>query len=53
MTTLIPTFGSIPVRNLASLVGKLLSLEVAFGPTVLMGTRIVSIQISEVYDQFG
>jgi hypothetical protein len=45
--------GSVPVRKLASVVGKLNSLEVAFGPAILVGTRIVSIQISEVSDQFG
>jgi hypothetical protein len=28
-------------------------LEVAFGPAILVGSRIVSIQISEVSDQFG
>jgi hypothetical protein len=45
--------GSVPVRKLASVVGKLNSLEVAFGPAILVGTRIVSIQVSEVSDQFG
>jgi hypothetical protein len=45
--------GSVPVRKLASVVGKLVSLEVAFGPAILVGTRIVSIQVSEVSDQFG
>jgi hypothetical protein len=53
MITVIRTYGSIPVRKLASLVGKLVSLEIAFGPAILVGTRIVSIQISEVSDQFG
>jgi hypothetical protein len=28
-------------------------LEVVFGPAILAGTRIVSIQVSEVSDQFG
>jgi hypothetical protein len=46
-------YGSIPVRSLASLVGKLVALEVAFGPPILVGTRIVSIQISQASDQFG
>jgi hypothetical protein len=46
-------YGSVPVWKLASLVGKLVSLEVAFGPEILVGTRIVAIQISEVSDQFG
>jgi hypothetical protein len=45
--------GSVPVRKLASLVGKLVSLEVAFGPAILVGTRIMSIQVSEVSEQFG
>jgi hypothetical protein len=44
---------SVPVRKLASVVGKLVALEVAFGSSILVGTRIVSIQISEVFDQFG
>jgi hypothetical protein len=44
---------SVPVRKLASVVGKLVALEVAFGPSILVGSRIVSIQISEVSDQFG
>jgi hypothetical protein len=44
---------SVPVRKLASMVGKLVSLEVAFGPAILVGTRIVSIQVSEVSEQFG
>jgi hypothetical protein len=35
------------------MVGKLVSLEVAFGPAILVGTRIVSIQVSEVSEQFG
>jgi hypothetical protein len=47
------SYGSVPVRKLASVVGKLILLEVAFGPAILVGTRIVSIQISEVSDQFG
>jgi hypothetical protein len=46
-------YGSVPVQKLASLVGKHVSLEVAFGPAILVGTRIVSIQVSEVSDQFG
>jgi hypothetical protein len=46
-------YGSIPVRRLASLVGKLVALEVAFGPPILVGTRMVSIQISQASDQFG
>jgi hypothetical protein len=46
-------YGSIPVWKLASLVGKLVALEVAFGPSILVGTRIVSIQVSEASDQFG
>jgi hypothetical protein len=29
------------------------SLDVAFGPAVLVGTRIVSVQVSEAADQFG
>jgi hypothetical protein len=53
MTTVIWTYGSIPVRKLASLVGKFILLEVAFGPAILAGTRTISIQISEVSDQFG
>jgi hypothetical protein len=44
---------SVPVRKLASVVGKLVALEVAFRPAILVGTRIVSIQISEVSDLFG
>jgi hypothetical protein len=40
--------GSVPVRKLASLVGKLVALEVAFGPEILVGTRVMSIQVSEV-----
>jgi hypothetical protein len=35
---------SVPVRKLASVVGKLVALEVAFVPSILVGTRIVSIQ---------
>jgi hypothetical protein len=46
-------YGSIPVRKLASLVGKLVALEVVLGPSILVGTRIVSIQVSEASDQFG
>jgi hypothetical protein len=46
-------YGSIPVRKLATLVGKLVALEVAFGPSILVGTRIESIQVSEASDQFG
>jgi hypothetical protein len=46
-------YGSIPVRRLASLVGKLVALEVAFGPSILVGTRMVSIQISQASGQFG
>jgi hypothetical protein len=46
-------YDSVPVRKLASLVGKLVSLEVAFGPAILVGTRIVAIQISDVSDHFG
>jgi hypothetical protein len=53
MTTVIRAYEDIPVRKLASLVGKLMSLEVAFGPAILVSTRIVSIQVSEVSDQFG
>jgi hypothetical protein len=45
--------GSVKVRRLASVVGKLNLLEVAFGPAVLVGTRIVSIQVSEAAEQFG
>jgi hypothetical protein len=45
--------GSVPVRKLASMVGKLVLLEVAFGPAILVGTRIVSIQVSEVSEPFG
>jgi hypothetical protein len=45
--------GNVPVHKLASVVGKLNLLEAAFGPAILVGTRIVSIQISEVSDQFG
>jgi hypothetical protein len=45
--------GSVEVRKLERLVGKLNLLEVAFGPAILVGTRIVSIQVSEVSDQFG
>jgi hypothetical protein len=44
---------SVRVHKLASVVGKLVLLKVAFGPAILVGTRIVSIQISEVFDQFG
>jgi hypothetical protein len=47
------SYGSIPVRKLASVVGKLMSLEVTFVPAILVGTRIVSIQVSEVSEQFG
>jgi hypothetical protein len=45
--------GSIPVQRLASLVGKLVALEFAFGPPILVGTRMVSIQISQASGQFG
>jgi hypothetical protein len=53
VATAIRSYGNIPVRKLASVVGKLVLLEVAFGPAILVGTRIVSIQVSEVSDQFG
>jgi hypothetical protein len=53
VATVLRSRGSIPVRKLASLVGKLVLLEVAFGPAILVGTRIVSIQVSEVSEQFG
>jgi hypothetical protein len=53
VVTAIRSYGSIPVRKLASVVGKLVLLEVAFGPAILVGTRIVSIQVSKVSDQFG
>jgi hypothetical protein len=53
ITTVQRAHGSVPVRKLASLVGKLVSLEVAFSPAILVGTRIMSIQVSEVSDQFG
>jgi hypothetical protein len=33
-------YGSVPVRRLASLVGKLVALEVAFGPSILVGTIV-------------
>jgi hypothetical protein len=35
------------------MIGKLVALEVAFGPSILVGTRIVSIQIGQASDQFG
>jgi hypothetical protein len=41
------------VRDLASVVGKLNSLEPAFGPAILVGTRIIAIQVSETALQFG
>jgi hypothetical protein len=44
---------SMPVKHLASLVGKLYSLEPAFGPAILVGTRIVAIQVSDTAQQFG
>jgi hypothetical protein len=50
---ILPICGSVSVRRLASLVGKLVALEVAFGPSILVGTRIVSIQIGQSSDQFG
>jgi hypothetical protein len=53
VATAIRSYGSIPVRKLASVVEKLLLLEVAFGPAILVSTRIMSIQVSEVSDQFG
>jgi hypothetical protein len=53
IAAMLQVYGSIPVRKLASLVGKLVALEVAFGPSILVGTRIVSIQVSEASDQFG
>jgi hypothetical protein len=49
----LPSRGNVPVSKLASVVGKLNLLEVAFGPAILGGTRIVSIQISGSSDQFG
>jgi hypothetical protein len=42
-----------PVKDLASVVGKLVSLEPAFGDPILVGTRIVNIQVTEVSEQFG
>jgi hypothetical protein len=53
IAVMLGVYGSIPVGKLASLVGKLVALEVAFGPSILVGTRIVSIQVSEASDQFG
>jgi hypothetical protein len=44
---------SMSVRDLASVVGKLNSLEPAFGPAILVGTRIIAIQVSETALQFG
>jgi hypothetical protein len=49
----LPSRGNVAVRKLASVVGKLNSLEVTFGHAILVGTRIVFIQVSEVSDQFG
>jgi hypothetical protein len=49
----VKTRSSMPVKHLASLVGKLNSLEPAFGPAILVGTRIVSIQVSNMAQQFG
>jgi hypothetical protein len=45
--------GSMPLKRLASVVGKLNYLESAFGPAIFVGTRIVSIQIEEIAIQFG
>jgi hypothetical protein len=53
ISAMLQIYGSIPVRRLASLVGKLVALEVTFGPPILVGTRIVSIQVSQASDQFG
>jgi hypothetical protein len=39
---------SVKVRRLASVLGKLNSLEVASGPAVLVGTRIVSLHCAEL-----
>jgi hypothetical protein len=53
IAVMLRVYGSIPVRKLASLVGKLVALKVAFGPLILVVTRIVSIQVSEASDQLG
>jgi hypothetical protein len=44
IATMLRIYGSIPVRRLASLVGKLVALEVAFGPPKIVGTlkRVVA-----------
>jgi hypothetical protein len=44
---------SMPVKNLASIVGKLISLEKAFGPAILVGTRMASIQIDETSSRYS
>jgi hypothetical protein len=44
---------SMPVKDLTSVVGKLVALEPAFGPSILVGTRIVNIQVTEVAEKFG
>jgi hypothetical protein len=41
------------IRDLASLVGKFVLLEAAFGLPILVGTRIITIQIQEAAEQFG
>jgi hypothetical protein len=53
IANMLRVYGSDPVQRLTSLVGKLVALEVAFGPSILVGTRIVSIQISQASGQFG
>jgi hypothetical protein len=44
---------AMPVRNLASIIGKLISLEKAFGPAILVGTRMASIQIDEASTRYS
>jgi hypothetical protein len=41
------------IKELASIVGKFIALEKAFGPAVLVGTRMATIQIDEAATQYS
>jgi hypothetical protein len=45
--------GAIPIKALASVVGKFIALECAFGPPILVGTRMASIQIDVAAKQYS
>jgi hypothetical protein len=53
LSKVINSKASMKIKDLASVVGKCISLEKAFGPAVLVGTRMASIQIDEASKQFS